>query len=236
MARIRSIKPEFWTDETVVELDYADRLFFIGLWNFADDHGYIDYRPKRIKMQVFPGDDYDVVAGLERLHKVLLISLYGSETGLIVYINGWDKHQRVSNPTKEKYVRSDLVKHDDFYLAVQSPHESSRVIGKGREGKGSINPPPDPGRESEDRFDEFWASYPRRIDKGHARKAWTAAVKKTDPDTVIGAARSFSVMCSGTDPKFVAYPATWLNGERWTDEAAKPPSRDDAWGGVQWSK
>ncbi|QLQ11157.1 MAG: hypothetical protein HZY75_13240 [Nocardioidaceae bacterium] len=139
MARIRTIKPDFWTDEAVVELDFADRLLFIGLWNFADDQGYLDYRPKRVKMQVFPADDYDVVAGLKRLWESSLVSLYTSNQGLIVYINGWDKHQRVSNPAKERFSSADLHVCGDFDTAVQSPREDSRVLGKGREGKGSIS-------------------------------------------------------------------------------------------------
>lgn len=138
MARIRSIKPDFWTDEKVVELDFGDRLLFIGLWNFADDQGYLDYRPKRIKMQVFPGDNFDVVGGLKRLHESSLVTLYASSQGLIVYINGWDKHQRVSNPARARFQASDLQECDDFMEAVQSPREDSRVLGKGREGKGSI--------------------------------------------------------------------------------------------------
>lgn len=53
MARIRTVKPEFWTDEKVVECSISARLLFIGLFNFADDKGCLERSPKRIKMQVF---------------------------------------------------------------------------------------------------------------------------------------------------------------------------------------
>lgn len=39
VARIRSIKPEFWTDGDMLRLSDSCRLFFIGLWNFCDDEG-----------------------------------------------------------------------------------------------------------------------------------------------------------------------------------------------------
>ena len=39
MARIRTVKPDIWTDEKFVELSPLARLLFIGLWNFADDEG-----------------------------------------------------------------------------------------------------------------------------------------------------------------------------------------------------
>jgi len=58
MARIRTIKPEFWTSEQIVECSTTARLLFIGLWNFCDDAGIHPYAPKTIKMQIFPGDAF----------------------------------------------------------------------------------------------------------------------------------------------------------------------------------
>lgn len=37
MPRIRTIKPEYWTSEQVLDLSIPARLAFIGLWNFCDD-------------------------------------------------------------------------------------------------------------------------------------------------------------------------------------------------------
>lgn len=37
LPRIRTIKPEFWTDEDVLKMSNSCALFFIGLWNFCDD-------------------------------------------------------------------------------------------------------------------------------------------------------------------------------------------------------
>lgn len=151
MARIRSIKPEFWTDEKIVELDFADRLLFIGLWNFADDQGYLDLRPKRIKMQVFPGDDYDVVEGLKRLWESSLVSLYETQQGLVVHINHWDRHQKVGNPSRERFQAADLHILHEWTTTLSSPHEESVVLRKGREGKGKEEREPEPadaGRES----------------------------------------------------------------------------------------
>jgi len=68
-------------------------------------------------------------------------------------------------------------------------------------------------------FDRWYSAYPRKIDKGHARTAFKAARKKTDLETLVNAAEQFALHSRGTDPKFLAYPATWLNGERWEDEA-----------------
>jgi hypothetical protein len=81
-------------------------------------------------------------------------------------------------------------------------------------------------------FAEFWAAYPRRTAKGHARKAWTTAITKAEPETIIKAARQYrDNPRRPQDPKFVPHPATWLNGERWTDEdlVVPPPSSHSPW-------
>lgn len=39
MARIRSIKPEYWKDGKIRRMSDSCALFFIGLWNFCDDEG-----------------------------------------------------------------------------------------------------------------------------------------------------------------------------------------------------
>ena len=67
MSRIRTIKPDFWTDEKIVQLPFEARLFFIGMWNFADDEGYLSDQPDRIKLQVLPADEIDAWAIVDLL-------------------------------------------------------------------------------------------------------------------------------------------------------------------------
>lgn len=59
MARIRTIKPEFWTHEILTECSMSSRLLLIGLLNFADDNGNLYRSPKKIKMQIFPAENID---------------------------------------------------------------------------------------------------------------------------------------------------------------------------------
>ena len=67
MPRIRTIKPEYWTSEQVVELSIEARLAFIGLWNFADDWGRHPASARSLKLRVFPGDNIDAEALVEEL-------------------------------------------------------------------------------------------------------------------------------------------------------------------------
>lgn len=63
MARIRSIKPEFWDDRKLARRASRDaRLLYIALWNLADEHGRLNGDPQWIKGQVFAYDD-DIDAG-----------------------------------------------------------------------------------------------------------------------------------------------------------------------------
>lgn len=57
MARIRTIKPSFWEDEKIAKLPRACRLFYIGMWNQADDMGVIRGNPALLKSAIFPYDE-----------------------------------------------------------------------------------------------------------------------------------------------------------------------------------
>jgi hypothetical protein len=66
-------------------------------------------------------------------------------------------------------------------------------------------------------FEEFWNAYPRKIAKPDAKRAFKAAIKKTSLPVLLAAIGSIDK----SDPKFIPYPATWLNQERWADAALK---------------
>lgn len=59
MARIRSVKPEFFQDEDLaVEVPSRDaRLLYIGLWGLADEHGRLRGNSTSIKGELFAYDD-----------------------------------------------------------------------------------------------------------------------------------------------------------------------------------
>lgn len=57
MARIRTIKPEFWEDEKIAQLPFPCRLFYIGCWNFADDFGVLKSNATLLKSWIFPYDE-----------------------------------------------------------------------------------------------------------------------------------------------------------------------------------
>lgn len=101
MARIRSIKPEFWTSEQVMELSRDARLAFIGLWNFCDDAGIHPASPKRLKAEVFPADDLtseDVRRLVDELLNLELVNEYEVDGQTFWIVTGWH-HQKIEKPT-----------------------------------------------------------------------------------------------------------------------------------------
>ena len=83
MARIRSIKPEFFKHEDLSELPAMVRLLFIGLWTQSDRAGRLEDRPKRIKVEVFPYEDFDVEEGLSLLKARGFIERYQGKLELL---------------------------------------------------------------------------------------------------------------------------------------------------------
>ena len=106
MARNRTISPDFWTWEAVIDCAPMTRLLFIGLWNFADDHGVQPLRPRTIRMQVFPGDTIDndaVRAMIDELAARKLVRIYEVEGIEYLAVVDWSLHHRVSRRARRRY-------------------------------------------------------------------------------------------------------------------------------------
>lgn len=73
----------------------------------------------------------------------------------------------------------------------------------------------------EKQFDKFWQAYPKKVSKKEAQKSW----KKINPslelfEKILKALEMVkqTEQWEKDNGKFIPYPATWLNQERWTDE------------------
>jgi hypothetical protein len=101
VARIRSIKPKFWTSEQVTDVSSLARLLFIGLLNFCDDAGIHPASVKRLKLEVFPSDDIvqsDIRDLVAELVKVGLLMQYEVDSEPYWRVTGWH-HQKIDQPT-----------------------------------------------------------------------------------------------------------------------------------------
>lgn len=105
MARIRTIKPEFFTSLTVADLTYEARLTFIGLWTHVDDQGRCVDDARLVKAAVWPLDDRtakDVDVDLWQLSDAELILRYTVGSRKFISVTSWGEHQRINRPSLEK--------------------------------------------------------------------------------------------------------------------------------------
>ena len=81
--------------------------------------------------------------------------------------------------------------------------------------------------ELEPEFEAFWQAWPqvRRCSMGHARLAYAKARRIASAEQILAGAQRYAADCAVQDrePRFICYPATWLGGERWTDEYEPAP-------------
>lgn len=99
MARIRSIKPEFWSSQTIAELSVVARLVFIGVISAADDDGRLPGRASAVRSYIFPNDDEigndDVDGWLGELERERLIVRYRVGKSQYIAVNGFREHQYI---------------------------------------------------------------------------------------------------------------------------------------------
>lgn len=101
--RIRQVKPEFWSDAKMYGLPLEYKLVFIGLWNEADDSGWLKWDLDQIAVDLFrdmPPDE--AIALLKRAGK----ALSGRKRLRILkcghaQIPRLPHHQRLAGPTKQ---------------------------------------------------------------------------------------------------------------------------------------
>lgn len=93
MARARNIKPSFFINEDLVELSFETRLLFIGLWTLCDREGYLEDKPKKIKMALFPADDVDVDYMLNELQTGGFLIRYVAANRKCIFLPTFSKHQ-----------------------------------------------------------------------------------------------------------------------------------------------
>jgi len=144
MPRIRTVKPEFWTDGVMISLPYEARLFYIGMWNFACDRGHMADDPLGLKLKVMPADPVDGAVLVQQLvdaGRVERLILPDGRSYLVIPRFG--DHQRIDTrwnsrcPVCTHLDSPDLAQtHASFGETRRDSHKlAPGEEGRGREGK-----------------------------------------------------------------------------------------------------
>lgn len=145
MARTRSIKPGFFDNEILGEIEPLTRLLFIGLWCIADREGRLEDKPRKIKKMLLGYDDVDadeVDKMLQKLNDTGFIYRYSIENEQYIQVVNFTKHQ---NPhIKEK--ASEIPPPQGLYEASNTVYggvnQQSTIQAPGLHRASTVQAPP----------------------------------------------------------------------------------------------
>lgn len=236
MARARNIKPGLFRNEVLGTADPMYTLLFQGLWLIADREGRLEYRPLRIKADIFPyRDGLNIESMLQWLEQNGFIRIYSVHGRKLIHICEFTKHQ---NPHKNEQP-SELPPPEEANTNNEQLGSTSEKIGSARAD--SLNLIPDSGFPLADsansvadvvsapplvtekpkagdytkEFEQAWAAYPKRpgSSKVDAFKAWRARLKEgISADTLIAGVGRYAGYCRAmkTEPQYVKQPVTFF--------------------------
>jgi hypothetical protein len=104
MARMRIIKPDFWSDKNMVKLSAFARLFYIGSWNFTlCDKGHLPDDVEELILKILPRDPVDGEALLEECMKLDRIRRMRTPAGeTFLWVPRLPNHQKLDERWKTR--------------------------------------------------------------------------------------------------------------------------------------
>lgn len=108
MARNRMIKPETFESKTLSDISIEATYLFIGLWCYADDYGVYPFSHRQILGDIYKyrlnTSEQDSKKWLKELLDAGVIYKVEHNHKEFIIIKNWKEHQRVTNPSKRRYI------------------------------------------------------------------------------------------------------------------------------------
>lgn len=213
MARIRTIKPEFFTSEDIVSLSPYARLLYIALWCEADKEGRMAWKPRTFKMRYLPADDVAIDALCAEIIDAGLVKLYGEG---YAYIPAFHAHQHI-NPRESV---SQLPEPPDSDAqatrkprvsdasGTREPRDSDAQVGREGKGKEGLDAAQGAATTRGYRLPNDWV-LPKPWGEWALEefKTWTPDVVRVEADKF----RDFWCSKAGREAAKLDWQATWRN-------------------------
>ena len=249
MAKYRTIKPEFWDDEKIAKLPYPCRLFYIGLWNYADDYGVFINNQTLLKSKIFPYDENLRVSEVKSWIDALVDSrrlVPVSHNGESYYvIRKFRSHQVIDKRFERSILPVDVIEsfisqsdskscefknipdnsHSENTQSTHCENDGSSGIGIGSVSVSGIGS--GIGSNSAcacvgENFEDFWNLYQKKVgNKDKLLKKWDNLSESEIKLIFIHVPK---YVLSTPDPKFRKNPETYLNNKSWFDEIIESKS------------
>lgn len=227
------VHSSIWASGQVAKLTRDARLLYIGLITLGDDDGRLKGSPALLRSQVYPYDDDVKVADVEKwlseIESQGLVSSYEVDGQRYYFHPKWETYQHI----REDRRKDSNIPAPEFTFSTvstsgqpngnQKSTKAPHSIVKDSKGKDSVDKV---GQEAA--FQSFWASYPKKVGKKAAWKAWMRLKWTEELGSAImaGLARSTSSeQWSKDSGRYIPHAATWINGERWEDEPAQAAAK-----------
>lgn len=231
MARIRSVKPELCTSETMAKCSAEVERTFVRLWTHCDDEGRSRNNPRLLKAALLPlHDDIsadDIADHIYALEELGLVLIYEVDEVSYLLIPSWHEHQHPQRKQPSKFPppsHEDVLAYMSRFSTRAFADEYAPVVVVGEvdvEGEVEVAGAPAAKRskaEIDALFDRFWTEYPRREGKKGAREKFAKALRDgVDPERIIAAASAYRDL-PGREPRYTKHATTWLNNGCWDDE------------------
>lgn len=249
MPRIRSVHPDLHRDKTLASISATAERTFVRLWCHLDDEGRGEDDPDLLKADLYPrhrdvGPD-QIEADLVELEAAGLIIRYtvDGDPYLCCKPDTWSNYQRPQKKQESKLPGPDQADEPPATKPVRDrSYTGTRPlppVGEGRgEGVGVGEEHPsstDVDREEDDRFEEFWNTYPARngkkLHKAKAKQQWKSRVRTDERDAAIQGATHYRLAYENGLPGVGAMDAfRWLRDRCWPDwqEPSEPDQRKTA--------
>lgn len=210
VARIRTIKPEFFKSATIAGLPLASRLTFIGMWCEADDDGRLPDDPVLLKAHLWPRDERtvkdveaDVAALLDAglVHRLEVRERRSGKIKTVLQVTAWREHQTINKRTRGLYeelmANLSLLPEDYGSATGGLPELSGRTVGT-EQGTGNreqgIEPSP---AKAGSMYPNYGQVYAKAFHAAHGDVPPTQAIKRVARDAHALVARE------GRDPEAI---------------------------------
>ena len=248
MARIRTIKPEFFRHEALFEAEQASglplRVAYAGLFTVADREGRFKWSPRALKLDCLSYDEVDFAAVLDALAAAGFIVKYEIDGESYGAIPSWKRHQFINNrenPSALPAPNESILTQDARVTDASSTRvEHGQGEGKGREGNGKERNGTDRNgtggtlanasrapQNVEAEFETFWKLYPTRKGanpKAPAEKAFDAALRSgVAASALLQAVKAFAAAeAAKAGTEFIPMAVTWLTQRRFDEYGPDP--------------
>jgi hypothetical protein len=128
MARSRLVKPGFFANEKLAEINPLGRLLFVGLWTIADRKGRLSDRPMWIKGAIFPYEKVNINQLLTALQERQFIERYEVEGERYIQITNFEKHQNPHVKEAASTIPAPGEHSTSTGLALPFPERAGRLL------------------------------------------------------------------------------------------------------------